>query len=234
MKRFGFGMSAGTALFVFGLSWIVFGSGSPTGEQVLAEIQHRYQTTNDLEATFIQEYVGKVMKSVQRSEGKVYFKKKGMMRWDYKSPNQKLISNGQTLWFFQPDDNQVFVSEVSKVVGERTPLAFLAGEGDLRREFDLTGFNESLSAAEGHWVLELIPKESTATLAKLVLTVDKRNFYVQQADVVDGLGNVTRTRFLNIKTNLSLPDSLFHFTVPPGVEVLRMQEPSSAGKGAPK
>ncbi len=234
MRRFGLGVSAWTALVVFGLSGVAIGSGSPTGEQVLAEIQRRYQTTHDLEASFVQEYAGKVMSKVQRSEGKVYFKKKGMMRWDYKSPNQKLISNGQTLWFFQPDDHQVFVSEVSKVVGERTPLAFLAGEGDLRREFDLNQFNESVFAGESHWVLELIPKEPSATLAKLVLTVDKKNHYVQQAEVVDGLGNVTRTRFFNIRTNLSLPDSLFQFTVPPGVEVLRMQEPSSEGKEAPK
>jgi outer membrane lipoprotein-sorting protein len=50
------------------------------------------------------------------------------------------------------------------------------------------------------------------------------------------MGNITRTRFLNIKTNLNLPDSLFHFTIPPGAEVLKIQEPSRpspGGKGKP-
>ena len=59
------------------------------------------------------------MKRPQKGEGKVYFKKKGMMRWDYQVPNQKLISNGQTLWYYQPEENQVFVSDVSKVLKER-------------------------------------------------------------------------------------------------------------------
>ena len=96
-----------------------------TAQAVLAEIQKRYDNTNDFEASFVQEYVGKVMMQSQKGEGKVYFKKKGMMRWDYKVPNQRLISNGQTLWFYQPEEKQVFVSDVGKVLREKTPLAFL-------------------------------------------------------------------------------------------------------------
>jgi outer membrane lipoprotein-sorting protein len=45
------------------------------------------------------------------------------------------------------------------------------------------------------------------------------------------MGNVTRTRFLDTKTNLNLPDSLFLFTIPPGAEVLKMQEPSRSSPG---
>jgi outer membrane lipoprotein-sorting protein len=66
----------------------------------------------------------------------------------------------------------------------------------------------------------------------LTLTVDKKTYYVIQADVFDGLGNVTRTRFIDIKTNVGLTDSFFQFTIPPGAEVLKMQEPSPPpGKG---
>jgi outer membrane lipoprotein-sorting protein len=70
----------------------------------------------------------------------------------------------------------------------------------------------------------------------LSLTVDKKTYHVLQADVIDTMGNVTRTRFLDIKTNVNLPDSLFHFTIPPGAEVIKMQEssrPSPGGKGKP-
>jgi outer membrane lipoprotein carrier protein len=215
-----------SAMAVFGLS-----SNHPafgiTGETVLSEIQKRYDSTTNLEASFVQEYVGKVVRVPQKGEGQVYFKKKGMMRWDYRVPNQKLISNGQTLWYYQPEENQVFVSDVSKVLRERTPLAFLAGEGNLSRDFNLGNFNEAVSPKEETYVLELIPKEPNPVLAKLVLTVDKKTFYVVQTDVIDGLGNVTRTRFTNIKTNVSLSNSLFNFTIPPGTEVLKAQETPS-------
>ena len=206
------------AVLGFGSNHPVFGI---TGETVLTEIQKRYDNTVDLEASFVQEYVGKVVRVPQKGEGQVYFKKKGMMRWDYRVPNQKLISNGQTLWYYQPEENQVFVSDLSKVLRERTPLAFLAGEGNLSRDFNLGNFNEAA------YVLELIPKEPNQVLAKLVLTVDKQTFYVVQTDVIDGLGNVTRTRFTNIKTNMSLSSSLFNFTVPPGTEILKAQETPS-------
>ena len=194
-----------------------------TGQAVLAEIQDRYRNTNDFEAGFVQEYIGKVMKSPQRGEGKVYFKKKGMMRWDYRVPNQKLISNGLTLWHYQPEEKQVFVSDMSKVMKEKTPLAFLAGEGNLTRDFNLAHFSESVSQKEEVFVLELLPKESQPILSKLTLNVNQKTFYVVQADVFDGLGNVTRTRFIDIKTNIDLPLILFQFSIPQGVEVLKMQ-----------
>ena len=206
-----------------------------TGQEVLNEIQNRYEKTNDYESNFIQEYIGKVMRQPNRGEGKVYFKKKGMMRWDYTVPNQKLISDGHTLWYYQPEEKQVLVSDVSSVLKERTPLAFLAGEGNLSRDFNLLNLNESVSQKEDNYVVELSPKEPLATLSKLILTVDKKTYTVLQADVFDGLGNVTRTRFIDIKTNAGLSNSFFQFTIPPGTEVIKMQGSTtpSAEKGAP-
>jgi outer membrane lipoprotein carrier protein len=206
-----------------------------TGQGVLNEIQDRYEKTNDFEANFIQEYIGKVMRQPNKGEGKVYFKKKGMMRWDYNVPNQKLISDGHTLWYYQPEEKQVLISDVSRVLKEKTPLAFLAGEGNLGRDFKLLNLNESVSQKEDNYVVELAPKEPLATLSKLILTVDKKSYTVLQADVFDGLGNVTRTRFIEIKTNVGLSNSFFHFTIPPGTEIIKMQESTtpSGRKGAP-
>jgi outer membrane lipoprotein carrier protein len=205
-----------------------------TGQEVLNEIQSRYEKTNDFEAEFIQEYVGKGIRQTSRGEGKVYFKKKGMMRWDYAVPNQKLVSDGRKLWYYQPEEKQVLISDVSSVLKEKTPLAFLAGEGNLSRDFSFLNLNESVSQKEDNYVIELVPKEAIPTLSKLVLTVDKKSYLVLQADVFDGLGNLTRTRFTNIKTNVGVSQSFFQFAAPPGTEVIKMQEPSapaSSGKG---
>jgi outer membrane lipoprotein carrier protein len=202
-----------------------------TGPEVLNEIQSRYEKTNDFEASFIQEYVGKGIRQSSRGEGKVYFKKKGMMRWDYTVPNQKLVSDGRTLWYYQPEEKQVLVSDVSRVLKERTPLAFLAGEGNISRDFNFLNLNESVSQKEDHYVIGLAPKEIIPTLSKLVLTVDKKSYLVLQADVFDGLGNLTRTRFINIKTNVGISQSFFQFTAPPGTEVIQMQGPSAPASG---
>jgi outer membrane lipoprotein carrier protein len=223
--------------FVFILFHLVFNPVAfcATGQEVLNEIQNRYEKTNEFEGRFIQEYIGKVMKQPNRGEGKVYFKKRGMMRWDYTVPNQKLLSDGHTLWYYQPEEKQVLVSDVSRVLKEKTPLAFLAGEGNLSRDFDILNLNESVSQKEDSYVVELVPKELLATLSKLMLTVDKKTYTVLQADVFDGLGNVTRTRFIDIKTNVGLSNSFFHFSIPPGTEVIKMQESTTppGRKGSP-
>jgi outer membrane lipoprotein carrier protein len=218
------------AFFIFSLVCIplVFGETTPT---VLTEIQNQYEKTTDLEANFVQEYIGKVMQQSQKGEGKVYFKKKGMMRWDYRLPNQKLISDGQTLWLYQPEENQVFISPAEKMIKE---FGFLVGQGDLRRDFKILNIVESFSQKEESIVIDMTPKESQPVVSKLSLTVDKKTYFVIQVDIFDGLGNVTRTRFMDIKTNINLPGSFFQFKIPSGTEIIRMQQSSSPGGKEPQ
>jgi len=125
----------------------------------------------------------------------------------------------------------VLVSNLSSVLKERTPLAFLAGEGDFSRDFNFVHLKGPVSQKEETYVVELSPKEPLATFSKLILTVDRKTFTVLQADVFDGMGNLTRTRFMNIKTNVGSSDSLFQFAAPRGTEVIKMQEPSAPAPG---
>ncbi|MBM4347583.1 MAG: outer membrane lipoprotein chaperone LolA [Deltaproteobacteria bacterium] len=212
----------------FFLSGMVFYSTAlaATAQVVLTEIQNQYEKTDDFEANFSQEYIGKVMRQSQKGEGKVYFKKKGMMRWDYRIPNQKIISDGQTLWFYQPEENQVLVSSADKMIKE---FGFLVGEGDLRRDFKVNHVVESTPLKEDYFVIEMAPKETHPAVSKLSLTVDKKSYFIIQVDVFDGLGNVTRTRFNDIKTNTNLSGSFFQFKVPPGTEIIKMQDSASPG-----
>lgn len=197
-----------------------------TPQNILVEIQNQYEKTHDFEASFVQEYIGKVMRQSQKGEGKVYFKKKGMMRWDYRVPNQKIISDGQTLWFYQPDEKQVLISTTDKMIRE---FGFLMGEGDLRRDFKLITPDESPSSKEDLLRIDIAPKDPHPAVSKLSLTIDKKTFWVIQVDVFDGLGNVTRTRFSDIKTNTNLSPSFFQFKIPPGTEVIKMQESAPPG-----
>jgi len=218
------------SFFLFGMVFYSVALAA-TAQTVLTDIQNQYEKTTDFEANFVQEYIGKVMRQSQKGEGKVFFKKKGMMRWDYRLPNQKIISDGQTLWFYQPEENQVLISHADKMIKE---FGFLVGEGDLRRDFKLININESPSQKEDHIVIEITPKESHPAVLKLSLTVDRKTYFVIQVDVFDGLGNVTRTRFTDIKTNISLSSSFFQFKVPPGTEIIRMQDSSSPGGKGPQ
>lgn len=215
----------GFVFFMLGLVCVpfVFGETTPA---VLTEIQNQYEKTADMEANFVQEYIGKVMQQSQKGEGKVFFKKKGMMRWDYRIPNQKLISDGRTLWLYLPEENQVFISPAEKMIKE---FGFLVGEGDLRRDFKVLNIHTPSSQKEETIVIEMTPKEPQPVVSKFSLTVNKKTYFVTQVDVFDPLGNVTRTRFMDIKTNVNLPGSFFQFRIPPGTEIIRMKESSASG-----
>ncbi len=219
--------------FSFLLSCVGFHSGAfaSTAQTILNEIQNQYEKTTDFEASFVQEYIGKVMRQSQKGDGKVFFKKKGMMRWDYRIPNQKIISDGQTLWFYQPEENQVLISPSDKMIKE---FGFLVGEGDLRRDFKLLAIQEPPLGKEDPIVVEMAPKESHPAVSKLSLLIDRKTYFVIQVDVFDSLGNVTRTRFTDIKTNTNLSGSFFQFKVPPGTEIIRMQDSSTPGGKRPK
>jgi outer membrane lipoprotein-sorting protein len=58
-------------IFIFSVLTFITEAFGATGQAVLAEIQTRYENTQDFEASFLQEYVGKVMQRPQRGEGKV-------------------------------------------------------------------------------------------------------------------------------------------------------------------
>ena len=78
-------------------------------DEILAGIQSFYGQTADLKSDFIQTYTYKVYNRTQISKGRVFFKKPGMMRWDYAEPTPKVfVADGETLWVYEPNENQVW------------------------------------------------------------------------------------------------------------------------------
>lgn len=195
-------------------------------ERVIDALQQRYDQITDLSAEFQQASTIRALGQTKKSTGLASFKKPGMMRWDYKGKEgQKIISDGRTLWMYFPQDNQVQVSRFSGAWAGRTPTAFLAGLGNLRRDFIIAFADQEKRDARGNYRLLLTPREPLAQVSKLILTVDKESFYVLSTSFTDSLGNLTEIGFKKIKVNQGLKDSLFTFVVPPDVEVLEVGPP---------
>ena len=113
----------------------------------------------------------------------------------------------------------------------------MAGEGNLSRDFNLVNFNEALSAREENYVVELTPRESNATLSKLILTVDKTNYAVIQTDVVDELGEYYTDSLSEHQNECVSPGLLLPVHHPPGTEIIKSQGGASSpgsGKGTSK
>lgn len=88
-------------------------------------LEHHYHNAKTLRAVFLERYT-EGPKDSRVESGTVYFKRPGMMRWEYDAPEKKLfIVDGKTAWFYVPYDRTVTKAPMKQSSDLRTPLALL-------------------------------------------------------------------------------------------------------------
>ena len=120
-------------------------------------VDAHYNRLRSLEAEFTEVYRGAGM---ERSEtGTLWLKKPGKMRWEYRSPREKLfVSDGRDAWFYVPDDHQARKTAAKKLEDVRSPLAFLLGKTKLEKELrGLSMAPDITPLEEGNVVLRGMP-----------------------------------------------------------------------------
>jgi outer membrane lipoprotein carrier protein len=198
-------------------------SQAETPEQhALDAIQKNYEKVLTYEAEFIQKSYIKMMDKTQDVKGTVSIKKPGKMKWSYGAPDiQILISNGNTLWLYVPDEEQATKIPIESIYSSNTPALFLAGKGKLTQSFNV----ESVNLGKDSLSITLTPKEDDQSLTRLKLFANKKNYQITGSTVYDKLGNITEIRFSNIKANRAIPEKTFQFQAPANVEVLDYTKP---------
>lgn len=193
-------------------------AGEDAGD-IATRVQARYDETNDLAADFTQEMTLQAGGQVLRSEGKMYFEKPGLMRWEYESPEpQTIVADGTYLWIHQPEDEQVLRAPLEQAFQSQTPVSFLFGVARIGRDFVPKLVEPSES---GGVRLELRPKaEEGGALGLLVLEVDPETYDLRAATVKDPLGNRTEVRLVDPRRNAGVDGELFRFERPPGTDLI--------------
>jgi outer membrane lipoprotein carrier protein len=146
------------------------------------------------------------------------------MRWEYRTPSpQQIVSDGQSLWVYTPDLNQVNVGEAPRALAGPAG-SFLAGLGKVSEEFSVRFLNPAAPTDRaGNPVLDLTPKRPTPVLTRLILTVDAKDFLVRKAVLYDQFDNTVTMLFTGVTPNPGLADRLFTFTPPKGVAVVPLE-----------
>jgi outer membrane lipoprotein carrier protein len=203
---------------------LAFGGASAAVPQPdVREIAHRvdehYNHLRTMQAEFTESYRGA---GVEREEaGTLWLKKPGKMRWEYRSPTEKLfVSDGKDAWFYLPGDKQVRKTQVRKLDDLRSPLAFLLGKTKLQKELQgLSLAPDQTPLAPGNVVLRGIPNAMADRVDQVLLEVTPDNRIVRiQIEQVDG--STTEYRFSQEKENVEVADQRFRFRLPAGVEVV--------------
>jgi len=157
------------------------------------------------------------------SSGVFAFIRPSVFRFDYNKPYvQNIVADGQQLWLFDTDLNQVTVRNQAQTLGS-TPAALIASAQDiaaLSKEFSL----KAAPSDEGlDWVVAT-PKIKDAGLqsVRIGLHMDAGQAVLSQLDIIDAFGNRSQIRFNRIEVNpANLTMSFFTFVPPKGVDVVR-------------
>jgi outer membrane lipoprotein carrier protein len=188
-------------------------------DDLATRVQARYDATHDFTARVVQKLRVASLGKTLTSEGTVAFKKPGRMRWEFKQDDaQIIVADGTTLWFYRPQEQQVFKAPFDSAFRSTTPISFLTGVGSIVKDFDVTLNGES---ADGTLLyLQLVPKKDAADVGVLRLRVTRDTADIRGAEVFDPLGNVSILEFEDVQRNLGVPDERFQFEIPPGVDVI--------------
>jgi outer membrane lipoprotein carrier protein len=188
-------------------------------KSLAAAVDAHYNHLRSLEAEFTEVYRGSGMERTET--GTLWLKKPGKMRWEYRSPREKLfVSNGKDAWFYVPADRQARKTAAKKLEDVRSPLAFLLGKTKLEKELQglsLAPDVEPLRA--GNVVLRGVPQALADRVSEILLEVtpDRQiaRIVIQEVD-----GAATEYRFGEMKEDLAIGDGRFEFKPPAGTETV--------------
>ena len=191
--------------------------------KVINKLQKVYNSAVDFSANFGQKTFNRTLNKWVDASGKVYFKKKGKMRWEYKGDNAQLIvSDGVTMWIYQPEAKQVLVSNIRSSLS-KTPANFLEGIGRLKEDFNYKLLKLKDYPNNKYYSVEFIPKEKNPNLSRMIIIMKKNNFNIVEIRTFDFFHNENRISFSGSKINSKLSDKIFSFKPPKGTIIRKMR-----------
>jgi len=187
---------------------------APVGAaDVARRVEERQRGVRDMQARFVQTYRSGVLGREVVERGTVSIKSPGRMRWEYRDPEAKtFVSDGKTFYFYVPADKQVIVRDQADARGLTAQL--LSGRLEILAQFDV-----GLERTAGRERLRLSPRKTDPEVDRVYLDVDD-GYRIRGIEILDPQGNRSRFEFQDLRENVGLPDRLFRFDVPEGVEVI--------------
>ena len=192
-----------------------------TLDQILDRVEKHY-TGKSFQAEFVQESSIKAMDIVDFASGNTFVRYPGMMRWEYEKPEkQTIITDGHKLWIYRPSDNQVLTGSAPAFFSDGKGASFLSDIKLIRQKFKITLEN---STDDFFYELKLQPLEKKLDVTDVRLSVTKNTFTVIRIITYNSYGDENRIEFANHQFDVKLNDSLFSFKIPPGADVLQLDE----------
>ena len=152
------------------------------------------------------------------STGTFEFQRPGRFRFDYRKPfAQTIVADGNTLWLYNADLNQVTQRAQAQALGA-TPAAIIASASDLRAlQADFT--LQTQPARDGLEWVQATPKSRDGQLQSV--QIGFQGEALAALEILDAFGQRSVLRFASVEINPSLPAATFQFKTPEGADVIQ-------------
>ncbi len=209
-------------LLLLAAVWLSIGLPGPAQADGLEALENFLRTARTGRADFTQVVTAPAREGqaprARQSSGSFEFQRPQRFRFTYRKPYaQTIVADGQTLWLYDPDLNQVTARRQAQALGT-TPAALIAAAPDLaalRQEFDLAPAPDR----DGLQWVQATPRVRDGPLRGM--RVGFRGADLAALEIQDSLGQVSVLRFGRLEINVTLAPETFQFRPPPGADVLR-------------
>jgi outer membrane lipoprotein carrier protein len=183
-------------------------------DAVVRRVDDHYNHLSSLRAHYAEHYSGMGMDRTE--EGTLLLKKPGRMRWSYAAPVGKVfVLDGKFAWFYTPGDAQATRVPAKQLDDLRSPLRFLLGHTQLRKELD----NLVVTPNGSGFQISGVPKGMAQRVKSLSLLVTAAGA-IERMRLEEMDGAVTEFAFSGIQENVPVKDADFAFIPPAGVTVV--------------
>jgi outer membrane lipoprotein carrier protein len=157
---------------------------------------------------------------VKNSSGSFEFARPNRFKFVYKKPfEQTLVADGQTLWMYDVDLNQVTASKQANVLAS-TPAALIASSPDLKTLEQHFALQAAPDQDGLSWVLAT-PKSKESALQSIRVGFRPEGGGLAALDILDSFGQRSMLRFQKVEANTALAADAFTFKPPVGADVIK-------------
>lgn len=196
------------------LAVLLLSLGAPAHAGAIEQLRSFIESTRTARAVFTQTVTDGDGKSVQESSGTLQFSRPGKFRWQYDKPvEQLLVGDGETLWIYDKDLNQVTKRKLDRAIGS-SPAALLAGADDIEKYFSFEALGRK---GKLEW-MQIKPYDEESMFERVRMGFSKNTLQVME--LYDRFGQKTVIRFSRLERNPALSPDAFAFTPPPGADVV--------------
>jgi outer membrane lipoprotein carrier protein len=180
----------------------------------LADLQRFYNEIRNYSASFEQVVVDENLRLLEASNGEFSIERPGKFRWHYTAPSEQLIiGDGTQVWIYDVELEQITHRKSDAAVSQ-TPAMLLSGKGNLDDSFIL----EDAGQHDGLDWVRMIPKSKDSGFTDIRIGFSEGK--MQLLEMKDNFGQSTRMDFKNVKENIDIPEEIFTFIPPSGVDII--------------